>query len=105
MKEDGTHPVQEEQALADIHQMAHLIGAWHNHGLSQLAHLEQIPSGESITIQLGEDQPHEDLTLEGDLLKGFRAGMIVAMNIFKELPFATVPMDDDSADDVISQIH
>jgi hypothetical protein len=61
----------------------------------------EVPDGESISVQLEEKASEEDLKLTGDVLKAFKAGIIVASNIFAELPFSgvleEVPASEDAA--------
>jgi hypothetical protein len=84
-------------AIENLDQFANLIRGWHHNGMSQLDHLQNIPSGETITIQLEAGADPEELLLEGDALKGFKAAIIVAMNIFAELPFGAVPKPEEDA--------
>lgn len=94
-----TEPVKEQAApvaaIETLDQFANLILSWHHNGMSQLDHLQNIPAGETITIQLDEGAEHEELVLEGEALKGFKAAIIVAMNIFSELPFGGVPKPEE----------
>lgn len=91
---DQTNVPADATPIADLDQFAFLIRNWHHNGMSQLDHLQQVPEGQSISIQLEENGALEDLVLEGDLLKGFKAAMVVAMSIFHELPFGSAPLPE-----------
>lgn len=97
---EQTNPGQDEQvgAIENLDQFAFLISSWHGQNMRQLNHMTTVPSGQSVTLQLSPDDVPEDVSLEGDLLKGFKAGIIVAMNIFAELPFGAVPTPETGDD-------
>lgn len=89
--------------INSMEQFARLLYDWHQNGMLQLDHLFNIPPGEVVSVSLEVDAPEEDITLEGDLLKGFRIGMVVAMNLLGDLPFsaqtANTPTEDAAASD------
>lgn len=91
---------EEAMPINTMDQLAFLIASWFEGNRAQLDHLLEVPDGTSISVQLSEDGPQEELVLTGDVLKGFRAGMIVAASIFDALPFAadvTEVSNDDPA--------
>lgn len=97
---DQTQAAEDQVApIESLDQFAHLIGGWHHNGMSQLAHLLEVPEGETITIQLEKDAEAEELVLEGIALKSFKAALVVAMNIFNELPFGAVAKPQETAND------
>lgn len=78
--------------VQNMDQLAFLVGDWFTTNRKELHHFLEVPDGEEITVQLEVDGPTEQLILTGDALKGFKAGLIVASNLFDKLPFATTAM-------------
>lgn len=74
--------------LQSVEQAIFLTAAWADRNQKEIAQMLLVPDGEEITIQLERDAEPEQLVLTGDALKGFKAGLIVASNIFGDLPFA-----------------
>jgi hypothetical protein len=76
--------------MNNIDQMAFLVAEWFENAHKQAQMAYEVPDGQPITVTFEKDGKAEELVLTGDLLKGFKAGCIVLMNIFGQLPFARV---------------
>lgn len=75
-------PTSQTVEVNSVPQFAALLGHWHKNQIKYLGHLANIPEGTPISIDEAPDVP-----LTGDLLAGFKAGIVVAMNAFEKLPF------------------
>lgn len=60
-----------------------LLSSWHNRKVAVLEHLLKLQGG--IEMQVGEEP---SFMLEGDILKGFHAGVNMALMEFGTLPFS-----------------
>lgn len=89
---------EEAMPINTMDQLAFLVASWFDGSHAQITQMMEVPDGTPITIQFTEDGPSEEVVLTGEALKGFRAAMVVAANIFGELPFAAnVPVDEAEA--------
>lgn len=59
-----------------------LISHWHGQKVKVLEHMLSVPAG--TAMQLGEGP---DVTMEGDMLEGFKAGLGLALMELGQLPF------------------
>ena len=93
--------IQPEPEVVDLGTFINLLTEWHKTKLQFLNHLKEVPEGVSITIDDGED-----LVLTGDVLKGYRLGLGIALSelgsfpiskgIVTELPDPIVVSEGDS---------
>ena len=70
--------------IEDLDHLAELFHKWHSlrvHGLERI-----IQADEGTAIQIGESP----LTLQGDALLAFRAGIQVCLELFKESPLVEI---------------
>ena len=72
------------------------IQGWHADGHALLDQMFEAPSDKPLVIQMGD----EELKLEGDAIKHFKVGLVVAQQIFKNLPFEASPCDGPSVEAV-----
>ena len=72
-------------------QFAHLMMEWHSNAMATIRHMMEVPTGMEVVI---EDEP--PFKMEGDIQKGYKLGLNVAMNYFGVLPFASTPEPDES---------
>lgn len=80
-------PEGEMGVLQSMDQLAFLVGSWFDNNQAQLAQMLNVPDGQSMTVQFEVGAEPEEFILTGDALKGFKAGIIVATNVFGSLPF------------------
>lgn len=66
----------------DLDQFVRVLMAWHAKKVATLRHMKDIPDGTEATQ---DDQ--EPVILTGDMLKGFRMGLEVALEEMGTLPF------------------
>ena len=66
----------------DLDQFVRVLVAWHAKKVATLRHMKDIPEGTEATQ---DDQPPVILT--GDVLKGFRMGLDLALEELGTLPF------------------
>lgn len=67
----------------DLNQFVKLLTRWHTQKIKVLEHILKLEGG--IEMQVGDD---EVLKLEGDVLKGVKAGIQLALMEMGKLPFA-----------------
>lgn len=70
--------------VEDLDQFAKMITVWHAGKVKVLEHFLQMPEGNEM--QVGDEEP---IKLEGDVLKGMKAGVQLALMEFGFLPFVT----------------
>lgn len=97
-----THTIQETQdhiafqndPAQEANRLAQVIVDWHRQALAELKHLSDIPEG--TEIMRVEDEAHVSLT--GNAMIAFQAGVMAGADIFGELPFkveyASTPQED-----------
>ena len=84
----ATEPIE----VDDLDTFVRLLAGWHSNKIQRLEHMLNVPDG--ITIQIEEDV-EEPLT--GDLRRGFRAGILVALGELGKLPFeAEIETNEDT---------
>ena len=70
--------------IEDLDHLAELFQKWHSLRVRGLERI--IQADEGTAIQIGESP----LTLQGDSLLAFRAGIQVCLELFKECPFVEI---------------
>jgi len=70
--------------IEDIHQFVAMTSAWHGEKVRALEHMLKVPDGTEMIID--GDKP---VTLTGDLLLGFVAGLQLGLMELGTLPFFT----------------
>ena len=97
MTETVEAPVVEELPMItvnDLDTFVQYLIKWHSTKITLLQHMQQIPEGTTVQA-MGEDA--EMHPLEGDMLKGFKFGLEVALAELGALPFAIEFEDGPSA--------
>lgn len=67
-----------------------ILSLWHAKQLATVEHMSNVPEGSEV--QLDDGAP---ITLEGDTHKAFVAGMMTAVQLFKELPFSLIDAPEE----------
>lgn len=80
MSENQAQP---EPEVVDLGTFINLLTEWHKSKLQFLSHLKEVPEGVSITIDDGED-----LVLTGDVLKGYKLGLGIALSELGSFPIS-----------------
>lgn len=92
VQEVVTEEVSNESFMIEsIDQFGQLVEAWHSQGVLTLKHLMEVPVGMEIVIE-GE----EPFKMEGDIQRGYKLGLNVALNYLGTLPFSSAETPDDS---------
>lgn len=71
--------------LNTVQDLFEVISAWHLTQIATLDHMQQIPEGSAMDIY------GENITLSGDIHKGFIAGLQTAVLIMGKLPIQEMP--------------
>ena len=69
--------------VSDMGQFITLMQDWHTEQVATVHHFLEVPPG--IEVQVEGEEPFQ---LEGDLLKGFKLGIQMALSYLGELPFS-----------------
>jgi hypothetical protein len=69
--------------MEDLHQFVTHLTRWHTAKVKMVKHMQKIPEGTEVTVDDGLPQE-----LSGDMLKGFRIGLTLALVELGELPFS-----------------
>lgn len=72
-----------EPEVVDLGTFINLLTEWHKTKLQFLQHLKEVPEGVLITIDDGDD-----ITLTGDLLKGYQLGLGLAISELGSFPIS-----------------
>lgn len=83
-QEKNTKP--ETVEIDDLNQFVFLLSNWHQDRITILKQMMEIPQG--FEVELEGEQP---MPLTGDLHKGFKIGLIVALSELGTLPFVAEP--------------
>lgn len=75
-----------------INQLVTVTAKWHKEALALLDDMSDAPDDKPLTLDMGG----EVITLNGDDIRFFKLGIIVAMEVFRELPYKATPVDGDS---------
>lgn len=68
--------------IDDLNQFVFLLSNWHQDRVTILKQMMEIPQGFEVSLEDGEP-----MALTGDLHKGFKIGLIVALSELGVLPF------------------
>lgn len=77
--------------LDTAEQIGDLIDLWHSGQVATLKHLQKIPDGSKFTVGT------EEITLSGDTLKGFKAGIETSLMLLGKLPIEFIEDDVETA--------
>ena len=78
------------EQIKSFDQFVDLLLEWHAKAVDTVLHLKDVPEG--IEVKVENEEPYK---LEGDVLKGFKLGLELALNYLGNLPFTTG--NDDNA--------
>lgn len=68
--------------IETLDQFANLMANWHANAVATVQHLANVPEGMEVVI--GEDTVFK---MEGDIQRGFKLGIELALNFLGRLPF------------------
>lgn len=75
--------------IDSIDAFASLMASWHHNRVSQLQMALDAPDDIEVQFSLAEGEP--EITMNADHLAGFKAGLVLALNLFGKLPFDAIP--------------
>lgn len=88
MTEATTPENQETVQISDMTQFIAILTAWHKKRADELIYYSTIPDGGHIGVILSDENGADvEHVLQGDTLKGFKAGINVALVALGKLPF------------------
>ena len=84
---EDTLPVEEDQEdeiiqISDMGQFIALMQDWHAKQVATVHHFTEIPPG--VEVDMEGEAP---FVLDGEILKGFKLGITMALSYLGELPF------------------
>lgn len=85
------------EVMQSVDEFAACITFWHTNRISQLKQALETPDTVAIIVQ--DDKSGEDVELTPDQRVGFKAGLLVALSLFEDLPFAVLPEFEDEGND------
>lgn len=83
-----TEPITQDQdttltTITDVNQFASILLAWHSDAIAHLHHFMAIPEGTEASVD-----ETDTVILQGEALKGFKAGIITALGLVGKTPFS-----------------
>jgi hypothetical protein len=99
---DPTQETADTVAVNDLNQFVFLLSNWHQDRVAVLKQMMEIPQG--FEVEMEGEAP---MALTGDLHKGFKIGLIVALSELGVLPFVaeTNAQESETASDEPVQTH
>lgn len=71
--------------IQDLNQFVQVLVGWHEKKVKTLQHMSAVPEGTDMIFGEGDDT--KTVTLTGDMLAGFKAGIELSLMELGELPF------------------
>jgi len=87
---------QEAILVENIDTFVQMLIGWHQDKVRVLEHMLAVPEGTAVSFN-GED----DISLSGDVYKGFQIGLSLGLMELGRLPFAIEMTDDEAPDDAV----
>ena len=86
----------EATTITTIDQFAELVSQWYDNRQKAVKYLLTVPDGVEFERASGPDQPPEKMLMTGDLMKGFKFGVELALMQLGDLPFVA-ELEDQQA--------
>ena len=85
--------VEEQQTipLETADQVVYHMASWHNNRMGQLVHAMNVPP--EIPVEVTDHKTGEVIVLNEEQMVGFRAGLSIAVSIFKQFPIQMIPAE------------
>ena len=74
--------IEDTVPVGDLDHFVSLLTNWHSSKVALLKHMMAIPEGTEAELNEGEK-----ITMSGDILKGFRMGIVISLSELGSLPF------------------
>ncbi len=74
--------------IQDLDQFVRMLTAWHNSKVATLEHMLTVPEGTEMELPDGSH-----IELSENHLRGFKAGLVLALIELGSLPFVAEPME------------
>lgn len=91
-EEASTKPAQVNDSIQTVDEFGGLLFSWHNKQVATVRHFLEVPAG--TEVQVGNK---EEITLDGDTLKGYKLGLELALHYLGTLPFGYIPDEAEDA--------
>lgn len=88
----NTRESEETVPVTDLDHFVKLLTGWHGNKIAMLKHMMAIPEGTEAELSDGDK-----VTMTGDILKGFRMGLTIAMSELGTLPFVAEMEEQSTA--------
>lgn len=75
-----------DSQIKSVNEFGALLFNWHHRQIATINHFLDVPEG--IEVKVGEE---EQLTLSGDVLRGYRLGLELSLHYLGTLPFNYTP--------------
>lgn len=85
-------PADEMVEVTSIPQFAAMVEAWHENVCAQLNQGINVPDDVVIAFGIFDGAPEVDLNEDQRL--GFKAGLVMALSLFEQLPFAPMAVEE-----------
>jgi hypothetical protein len=92
MPKTENHTPEDTVPVEDMDQFVKLLSNWHTSKVGMLKHMYDIPEGTEAELNGGDK-----VIMAGDILKGFRMGITMALAELGSLPFVAELEDQEKA--------
>ena len=75
-----------DRQIMSVNEFGALLLNWHHRQISTIKHFLAVPEG--VEVQVGEE---EQITLSGDVLRGYKLGLELSLHYLSTLPFSYTP--------------
>ena len=93
---NGAAEPQEPIPLETADQVVYHMASWHNNRMGQLLHAMNCPP--EIPVEVTDHKTGETFELNQEQMVGFRAGLSIAVSIFKQFPIQMISADEPAAE-------
>ena len=87
--EDTQTTIDDPHFVTELSEFIPLLENWHARQVKTVEHFFTVPEGQVVEI---EGEP--EFALEGDIMKGFKLGLSIALSYLGQLPFSAAMMEE-----------
>lgn len=87
-----------DSQIKSVNEFGALLFNWHHRQIATINHFLDVPEG--VEVKVGEE---EQLTLSGDVLRGYRLGLELSLHYLGTLPFNYTP-DEVGEEEVTEEV-
>lgn len=89
-EEATSQPAPVNGSIQTVDEFGDLLFSWHNKQVATVRHFLEVPAG--TEVQVGDK---EEITLDGDTLKGYKLGLELALYYLSTLPFDYISGEEE----------